>query len=80
MVFLPQDRSDQSAFAAFTRARLLPNAFDVIVFLLIVGGIAIVLHGASMVQAPLSAPGASSVSLDVARLPEYAVRTMSLCT
>jgi NitT/TauT family transport system permease protein len=75
MVFLPQDRSDQSAFAAFTRARLLPNAFDIIVFLLIVGGIAIVLHGASVVQAPLSAPGASSVSLDVARLPEYAVRT-----
>ena len=75
MVFLPQDRSEQGALAAFARSRLLPNGFDVAAFALLIGGLALVLHGASTIQAPLDVLNSAPVSLDIGHLPEYALRT-----
>ena len=75
MVFLPHDRSGQRSVAAFARRRLLPNLYDLIACGLVIAIIALVLHGAAAMGTPLDALSGSPVSLDPARLPEYALRT-----
>ena len=75
MVFLPHDRSGQRSVAAFARRRLLPNLYDLIACGLVIALIALVLHGAAAMRTPLDALSGAPVSLDPARLPEYALRT-----
>ncbi|WP_454813061.1 ABC transporter permease [Labrys neptuniae] len=75
MVFLPHDRSGQRSVAAFTRGRLLPNLYDLIACGLVIALIALVLHGAAAMRTPLDALSGAPISLDPARLPEYALRT-----
>jgi len=75
MVFLPQDRSGQSAVAAFVRARLLPNSYDIVAFALVIATIALVLRGSHDMRASLDALSVAPVSLDIGHLPEYALRT-----
>lgn len=75
MVFLPHDRSGQRSVAAFARGRLLPNLYDLVACGLVIALIALVLHGAAAMRTPLDALSVSPVSLDPARLPEYALRT-----
>jgi len=75
MVFLPQDRPEQSAVAAFVRSRLLPNSYDVVAFALVIATIALVLRGSHEMRASLDALQMAPVSLDISHLPEYALRT-----
>jgi NitT/TauT family transport system permease protein len=75
MVFLPHDRSGQSTVAALARARILPNAYDLVAFALVATLVVLLAHGANSMRAPLDALSGAPVSLDVARLPEYALRT-----
>jgi len=75
VVFQPNDRTDQGAFASLARSRLLPNVFDVLAFLIVLGVIMIVVHGAAEVRGPLQAADAGLISLDPSQLPEYALRT-----
>ncbi|MEW6632047.1 MAG: ABC transporter permease subunit [Pseudomonadota bacterium] len=75
MVFLPQDRPEQSAVAAFVRSRLLPNSYDVVAFALVIATIALVLRGSHEMRASLDALQMAPVSLDIGHLPEYALRT-----
>ena len=75
MVFLPQDRPDQGAVAAFVRSRLLPNSYDIVAFALVIATIALVLRGSHEMRASLEALSMAPVSLDIGHLPEYALRT-----
>ncbi len=75
MVFLPHNRSAQSAVAALARARMLPNAYDLAAFAIITALIILVAHGASDMRASLNTLSRAPVSLEIAQLPEYALRT-----
>jgi NitT/TauT family transport system permease protein len=61
------------AFASIGR-KTLPNQFDVIALALIFAGFIALVHGSRGMVLPLEAPQ-SSVSLDYANLPYYALRT-----
>ena len=54
---------------------LLPNLYDAIVFVLLVGVLVAVVHGAHEMKAPLSTLDIAPVTLDPRNLPEYALRT-----
>ncbi len=75
MVFLPHNRSLQSAAGTVARAGILPNVYDLIAFALIIAAIVLAVHAAAGMRAPLDALSHAPVSLDVAHLPEYALRT-----
>ncbi len=75
MVFLPNDRSGQSAVATLVRSRLLPNGYDLVAFALLIAAIVLVLRGGGDMRASLDALSSAPVSLDIGHLPEYALRT-----
>src|SRR5262244_3614713 len=54
---------------------LLPNLFDVIVFVIIAAAFVVLAHGAREMEAPLATLDIKPVTLDPANLPEYALRT-----
>src|SRR3979490_102812 len=54
---------------------LLPNLYDVVIFILIAGGFVLLAHGAHEMGAPLAKLDVVPVTLDPANLPEYALRT-----
>jgi NitT/TauT family transport system permease protein len=54
---------------------LLPNLFDVIVFVIIAAAFVALAHGAREMNEPLSRLDIAPVTLDPANLPEYALRT-----
>jgi NitT/TauT family transport system permease protein len=54
---------------------LLPNLFDVIVFVIIAAAFVLLAHGAREMNAPLARLDIAPVTLDPANLPEYALRT-----
>jgi len=60
---------------ALSRQRWWPNAYDLIAFALLIAGAAALAHAAMETRAPLSALHLDPVSLDPARLPDYALRT-----
>ena len=60
---------------ALATGRRLPNLWDAAAILCVFGALVGVAHVAEGTWAPISAPGATEVSLDPANLPEYAVRT-----
>jgi len=75
MVFLSSDRMNTGLLARFARREFAPNRFDLIA-LAFVGGIAVlVVHGAQQMSLPAAALHATPVTLDIARLPEYALRS-----
>ena len=55
---------------------VLPNIFDAVALALIAGGLVLLIHGAQTTSGPISALSLTPVSLDVANLPEYALRTV----
>ena len=65
----------ETAFPAFASARRLPNLFDLAATLCIVGTLVYVVGIARGTLAPLDAPEATTIVLDVSALPGYAVRT-----
>jgi NitT/TauT family transport system permease protein len=74
MVFHADDRRGQGAAAALAGARLLPNRHDLIAFGIVAALLALVLHGAAGMRAPLAGLE-GGVMLDPALLPDYALRT-----
>ncbi len=75
MVFLSPDRMNVGLLARFARRQFAPNRFDLIALALI-GAIAVlVVHGAQQMNLPLANLHIAPVTLDPARLPEYALRT-----
>lgn len=54
---------------------LLPNIWDGVALVLIIGAMALIAYGAEQTNAPLSALDAAPVSLDPSNLPVYALRT-----
>jgi NitT/TauT family transport system permease protein len=61
--------------AGLGRQDLLPNAFDIIVFVLIAGALVALAHAAREMGAPLRDLDFAPVTLDPGNLPEYALRT-----
>ena len=53
----------------------LPNLWDCIALILIVGAMVLIVYGGEQTTAPLSALDVAPVSLDPGNLPEYALRT-----
>ena len=54
---------------------LVPNSYDLVVFVLIAGGFAALAHAAREMGEPLAVLDVTPVTLDPAHLPEYALRT-----
>ena len=54
---------------------LLPNVYDLVVFILIAGALFALAHGAHEMRAPLATLDMAPVTLDPGKLPEYALRT-----
>ncbi|HTA66566.1 MAG TPA: ABC transporter permease subunit [Xanthomonadaceae bacterium] len=75
MVFLPRDRSQQSAVATLSSTRIRPNAYDLAAFALLLAAAVLLSHGAGEMRNPLSVLSVQPVTLDVGHLPEYALRT-----
>jgi NitT/TauT family transport system permease protein len=65
----------ETRFPAIVAARTLPNRWDIVAGLCVLGVLAAVAHAARGTLAPLSAPDASTVSLNPIYLPYYALRT-----
>ena len=57
------------------RPRYLPNVWDGLAFALVLGALLLVLHGGRQTLVPLETLQQTAISLDPARLPEYALRT-----
>src|ERR1700738_2616515 len=54
---------------------LLPNLYDIVIFILIAAAFVLLAHGAHQMRAPLAELDIAPVTLDPANLPEYALRT-----
>ncbi len=61
--------------ARFLRMRSTPTWADLVTFVLLAATAVLIVHGAEGASQPLAALKATPVTLDVARLPEYAIRT-----
>jgi NitT/TauT family transport system permease protein len=60
---------------ATLRPRFIPNVWDGLAFALVLGALLLVLHGGRETLAPLTTLQQTTISLDPAQLPEYALRT-----
>jgi NitT/TauT family transport system permease protein len=54
---------------------LLPNLYDLAIFVLIAGVFVLIAHGAHEMTAPAARLASEPITLDPANLPEYALRT-----
>ncbi|HKT54878.1 MAG TPA: ABC transporter permease subunit [Caulobacteraceae bacterium] len=75
MVFLSGDRLGARPLARFLRVGPAPSWADLIAFLLLAATAVLVLRGAGEMSEPLSRLHTTPVTLDPARLPEYALLT-----
>jgi NitT/TauT family transport system permease protein len=75
MVFLSGDLKAARPLARFLRAGTVPSWADLVAFLLLAAAAVLVVRGAEDMSQPLAALHAAPVTLDPARLPEYALRT-----
>ncbi|QND55421.1 ABC transporter permease [Mesorhizobium huakuii] len=75
MIFLPHNRNSLGEAAALARGRIAPNIYDTIAFAMLVALLVLLAHGAAGMRAPSTLLTSSPVTLDLANLPEYALRT-----
>ncbi|MDR3511306.1 MAG: ABC transporter permease subunit [Caulobacteraceae bacterium] len=75
MDLLPAERTSPSLLIRYARLRFAPNRADVVAALLLAGAAVLVAHGAEQMGEPLSALRIAPVTLDPARLPQYAILT-----
>src|SRR5690242_10210250 len=75
MVFLSGDRLGARPIARFLRAGPAPSFADLIAFLVLAAVAVLILQGAGEMSEPLSRLRTTPVTLDPARLPEYALLT-----
>ena len=71
----PAGQPDRAPLLGLGPQGLLPNLYDVIIFILIAGAFVLLAHGAREMAAPLGKLDIAPVTLDPANLPEYALRT-----
>lgn len=64
-----------SIHPSLATARRTPNVWDAAAILVVIGALIAVAHVAQRTFAPISAPGATEISLNPANLPNYALRT-----
>jgi NitT/TauT family transport system permease protein len=69
------DQAERTWPLGLGRRTLIPNVYDLIVFIIIGAGFVALAHGAREMGAPLSQLDIAPVTLDPANLPEYALRT-----
>ncbi len=69
-------RIDQGPPLPLRGAGLLPNPYDVAIFVLIAAGFVAMAHGAREMTAPAAQLATVPITLDPANLPEYALRTV----
>jgi NitT/TauT family transport system permease protein len=65
----------ETRFPAFVALRRLPNRWDIVAGLCVFGLLIALAHGARGTLAPLTAPDATTISLNPKYLPYYALRT-----
>ena len=75
MAVVSRNRSMHGAIAALAHGRILPNVYDLAAIAIIAALMILVAHGAIGMRASLEALSRTPVSLDIAQLPEYALRT-----
>jgi NitT/TauT family transport system permease protein len=75
MVFLSPGRLNAGLLARFARRRFAPNLSDIVALLLIAGLAVLVVHGAEQIGQPAVQLRQQPIVLDLAHLPEYALRT-----
>jgi len=75
MTFQSPERISPALLARFARRRISENRADLMVIFLVAGLAVLVAHAAQQVGRPLSQLSMAPVSLDLARLPGYAVLT-----
>jgi NitT/TauT family transport system permease protein len=75
MVFLPGNHKAARPTARFLHVGLLPSWADLIAFLLLAAAAILIVRGAEDMSQSLATLKQTPVTLDVARLPEYALRT-----
>ena len=75
MVFLGEDSKGARPLARFVGAGAAPSWADIVAFILLAGAAVLVVHGAEQMGQPLAQLQTEPVTLDPARLPEYALRT-----
>jgi NitT/TauT family transport system permease protein len=71
----PVEKAERSWPLGLGQRDLLPNLYDLIVFIIIGAGFVALAHGAREMGAPLAQLDIAPVTLDLANLPEYALRT-----
>src|ERR1700688_4463989 len=71
----PIEKAPRGSPLGLGRSGLLPNIYDVVVFILIAGAFVALAHGAREMGAPLTTLDIAPITLDPANLPEYALRT-----
>ena len=69
------DKSDRAVPLGLGPRGLLPNLYDVVIFILMAGIFVLLAHAAREMGAPLARLDVAPVTLDPANLPEYALRT-----
>src|SRR6202521_5967851 len=68
-------KSDRASPLGLGPRGLLPNLYDVVIFILIAAAFVLLAYGAREVGEPLAELDIAPVTLDPANLPEYALRT-----
>ena len=69
------DRAARTSLLGLGVRGLMPNVYDLVVFILIAGVFVALAHGAREMGAPLSKLDVAPVTLDPTNLPDYALRT-----
>ena len=75
MALFGAGRSDRVVPLGLGPRGLLPNLYDVVIFILMAGAFVLLAHGAHEMGASLAKLEIAPVTLDPANLPEYALRT-----
>ncbi|MEP9372134.1 ABC transporter permease subunit [Mesorhizobium sp. KR1-2] len=75
MIFLPHNRQSLSDAATLSRARIVPNVYDILALSIMGAVFVLVAHGAIAMRGSAELLTTTPVTLDPANLPEYALRT-----
>ena len=75
MAISATSKSDRGPPLGLGPRGLLPNLYDVVIFILIVGGFVLLAHGIREMGEPLTALRIAPVTLNPWNMPEYALRT-----
>ncbi len=75
MIFLPHNRQSLSDAATLSRARIMPNVYDLLALSIMAAVFVLLAHAAVEMRGSVELLTTAPVTLDPANLPEYALRT-----